>query len=108
MTIRSCISTPAANPARCPFPPSCSITTIRRAFDQLLVSIPDFAREHKLGYLLLTPGDFYRDLHENGATQLWDAVEAIRAFVPRFQTPALRVYQFRGPGAAPTSLRSGL
>ena len=75
---------------------------------RLLVSIPDFAREQKLGYLLLTRGDFYRDLHEKGATQLWDAVDVNRAFVPRFQSPAVRVYQFRGSGAAQASLRSGL
>ncbi|HUA18584.1 MAG TPA: hypothetical protein VMB25_07555 [Bryobacteraceae bacterium] len=75
---------------------------------RLLVSIPDFAREHRLGYLLLTRGDFYRDLHEQGATQFWDTVEASRVFVPRFQTPTVRVYQFRDAGAARASLRSGL
>jgi hypothetical protein len=75
---------------------------------QLLASIPDFARQYQLGYVLLTRGDFYRDLHDSGAHQLCDAVESNRVFEAQFKSPTVTVYRMHDPGAAQASLRPGL
>jgi len=75
---------------------------------RLLVSMPEFAREYQLGYLLVTRGDFYRDLHEDGAQQLWDAVNSNHDFELRFQSPAVRVYRVQTGGVTQASLHPGL
>jgi hypothetical protein len=62
--------------------------------DKLLHTIPDFARQYNLGYALLTHDDFYRDLHENGAKHLSEAVESSHSFQKTFETPALSIYRF--------------
>lgn len=77
-----------------PVPPKLQYHGDEAGIDQLLTSIPDFAREHQLGYLLLTPGDFYRDLHERGARVLGDAVNSSGAFHRMYATPSAAVYRF--------------
>src|SRR6202011_2790062 len=37
--------------------------------DRLVRTIPDFARENRLDYLLATTADFHRDLHARGVDQ---------------------------------------
>ncbi len=61
--------------------------------DRLLHSIDSFARQNRLDYVLLTPGDFYRDLHENGARHLSQAVQDSASFSQLYRTPNAAVYR---------------
>ena len=96
-TTRCCISTLAANPCGLPIPPKLQYHDDQAGIDQLLDSIPDFANRYGLGYALVTPGDFYRDLHERGARREQDAVRSAR---PVFNSPGASIYQF--PASAGT------
>jgi hypothetical protein len=91
-----------------PVPPTLYYHDDQAGIDKLLASIPDFAREYELGYVLLTRDDFYRDLHERGARGLRQAVELNGAFQQRYKSPAVAVYQFKSVGATRASLRPGL
>jgi len=68
--------------------------------DKLLHTIPDFSRQYNLGYVLLAHDDFYRDLHENGARHLSEAVESSRFFQKTFEMPSLSIYRFNDATAA--------
>ncbi len=70
-----------------PIPPKLYYHNDDAGIDKLLHSIPDFARENQLSYVLLTPSDFYRDLHEPGAKHLAEAVETKQRVYPAFKTP---------------------
>lgn len=80
-----------------PIPPKLYYHDDDAGIDRLLASIPDFARQYSLSYVLLTPGDFYRDLHEPGAAHLANAVQHSGAFEQEFQTPSASVYRFTAP-----------
>jgi hypothetical protein len=75
-----------------PIPPKLYYHSDDAGIDKLLDSIPDFARQYQLSYLLLTPSDFYRDLHEARARYLAGAVENSPAFQPAFKTPSFSIY----------------
>jgi len=79
-----------------PVPPRLQYHGDEAGIDRLLTSIPSFAREHQLGYVLLTSDDFYRDLHEHGAQVLSHAVQSNGAFQQTYQSPAASVYRFDG------------
>ncbi|HYL76064.1 MAG TPA: hypothetical protein VEU96_17775 [Bryobacteraceae bacterium] len=79
-----------------PVPPKLQYHQDEAGIDRLLSSIPNFAREHQLGYLLLTQGDFYRDLHERGARVLDNAVTGSSAFQKLYGNPSAAVYRFNG------------
>jgi hypothetical protein len=79
-----------------PVPPKLQYHNDEAGIDQLLSSIPTFAREHQLGYLFLTHDDFYRDLHQRGARVLDDAVNASSAFQKLYISPSAAVYRFNG------------
>jgi len=64
--------------------------------DRLLHTIPDFARQYRLDYVLLTPNDFYRDLGENGARHLREAVRSSGAFTPSYQADLASIYRYTG------------
>jgi hypothetical protein len=77
-----------------PIPPKLYYHNDDAGIDKLLHSIPDFARQYQLSYLLLTPSDFYRDLHQPGARHLAEAVEHSTSFQPSFRTPGVAIYRF--------------
>jgi len=62
--------------------------------DKLLYSLPDFASEQQLSYLVIARDDFYRDLHERGVRSLKRVVESNRAFEPVYKTSDITVYRF--------------
>jgi hypothetical protein len=87
-----------------PIPPKFYYHHDDAGIDKLLHSIPDFAQQYQLSYLLLTPDDFYRDLHQPGARHLADAVEQSSTFQPSFKTPAVAIYRFTPFKSAQASL----
>jgi hypothetical protein len=63
--------------------------------DRLLDSMPDFAREQRLDYALVTSDEFYRDLHQRGALRLKRAVDSTSVFQPIYRAPGVTVYRCR-------------
>jgi hypothetical protein len=76
--------------------------------EKLLRSLPDFAGEHQLEYLVLARDDFYRDLHERGVQRLKQVADSNSAFEPVYRTPDVVVYRFKGLTRAAQGLGSGL
>jgi hypothetical protein len=76
-----------------PIPPKLFYHNDDTGIDKLLHSIPDFTRQYQLSFVLLTPSDFYRDLHEPGARHLTEAVEHSSAFHRAFKTPSVAIYR---------------
>ncbi len=83
-----------------PVPPKFYYHDDQAGIDRLLDSIPDFARRYDLAYALITPADFYRDLHARGARRLLEAVESSREFHPVYTAPSASVYSFTGAARA--------
>lgn len=83
-----------------PIPPKLYYHNDDAGIDKLLHSIPDFAREYQISYILLTPSDFYRDLHEARARYLAETVEHSSEFQPAFKTPSAAIYRFTAPALA--------
>ena len=79
-----------------PIPPKLYYHDDQAGIDKLLLSIPAFASDHDLGYLVIARDDFYRDLHERGARCLKQAVESNKAFEPLYKTDEVAVYRFNG------------
>ena len=75
-----------------PIPPKLYYHGDDAGIDKLLHSIPDFARQQQLSYVLLTPSDFYRDLHEPGARHLAEAVQDSNTFQQVFKAPGAALY----------------
>jgi hypothetical protein len=90
-----------------PIPPKLYYHDDDAGIDKLLHSIPDFARQYQLSYILLTPGDFYRDLHQPGALHLAEAVQQSSAFQPAFKSPAVAIYHFSAPDSAQARFAAG-
>jgi hypothetical protein len=86
-----------------PIPPKLFYHGDDNGIERLLRTIPDFAREYRLDYALLTPDDFYRDLHAHGAEHLRKAVESSGAFEPVFETHGLSVYRYNSRYDASTT-----
>lgn len=80
-----------------PVPPKLQYHGDESGIDRLLSSIPDFARDHRLDYVLLTHDDFYRDLHQRGARVLDDAVKSSTVFEQKYMSPTAAVYRFNRP-----------
>jgi len=59
---------------------------------RLLHTLPEFAHQQGLSYVLVTGGDFHRDLHETGAKSLGDAIHTA-AFEPLVRFPAAAIYR---------------
>ncbi len=75
-----------------PIPPTLYYHNDDAGIYKMLDSIPDFARQYNLSYALLIHDDFYRDLHDNGARHLSEAVQSSHAFEKLFETPSLSIY----------------
>lgn len=63
------------------------------ATDRMVRSIPDFARQNHMDYLLVTSDDFYRDLHRRGIQQLAAAVQADPRLERTFSSPSASIYR---------------
>ncbi len=63
------------------------------AIGRLVDTIPDFARQQRLDYLLVTSTDFYRDLHEGGFHQLAAAVQSNPRVERTFSSPTASIYR---------------
>lgn len=87
-----------------PIPPKLYYHNDDAGIDRLLHSIPDFSREYRLSYILLTPADFYRDLHEHGARHLAEAVQKSNAFEPEFEAPPVAIYRYMASDSTRASL----
>ena len=91
-----------------PIPPRFYFHNDDAGIDRLLHTIPDFAREQRLNYVLLARDDFYRDLHENGAIHFAHAVESSPQFRPIFRTNYAAVYAFTAEDMERLGRASGL
>lgn len=60
--------------------------------DRMVDEVPAFASDHHLEYLLLTPTDFYRDLHQARAERLSRAVAADPAARELYRSPAATIF----------------
>jgi hypothetical protein len=89
-----------------PIPPKLYYHGDQTGIDKLLRSLPEFATEQQLGYIVISPDDFYRDLHQSGARCLKEAVESNRTFEPLYTNSNITVYRFNGPKGADRSLSS--
>jgi hypothetical protein len=61
--------------------------------NQLVRTIPEFARQNRLDYLLVTSDDFYRDLHGRGVEQLAAGIRGDAALERTFYSPAASIYR---------------
>lgn len=89
-----------------PIPPKFHYHDDQAGVDNLLLSVPDFAREHRLSYLLLFPDDFYRDEHERGARLERRGVESSRGLRAVFKTPTTAIYTWNAEAQFQASLHS--
>ena len=55
----------------------------------------DFMQEHQLNYALVTPGDFRRDLQEDGRRAMTAALRDRRFFDEQFTSPGANVFKLR-------------
>jgi hypothetical protein len=62
------------------------------SLDRMVDDVPAFAVGHHLEYVLLTPTDFYRDLHEAGARRLGRALAADPAARELYESGAARIF----------------
>ncbi len=61
---------------RLPIPPKFFYHRDNAGVEKLMASMADFARGYGLGYLLLTPDDYHRDLNEMGTRGLTEAMRS--------------------------------
>lgn len=76
-----------------PLPPKLQYHEDDAGMDRLVDSIPEFASEHGLSYVLLTPDDFYRDLRERGEQRERAAMGKEH---PVFSSAGAAIYQLSG------------
>ena len=76
-----------------PIPPKFYYHHDDAGIDRLLSLIPEFSRDQRLDYVMLTPGDFYRDLRENGAKHLARYVEESPAFGKLYADGYVTIYR---------------
>jgi len=74
-----------------PIPPKLLYHDDQAGIDKLLDAIPSFAQQYGISYALVTPSDFYRDLHERGAKRELEAVRGARTL---FSSSGATIYQF--------------
>jgi hypothetical protein len=92
---------------RLPIPPKYLYHGDDSGVDKLMGSMADFARGHRLDYLLLTPDDYYRDLDAKGTHGLTEAMQS-DAFQKLYGTSQVAVYKLNSSLNATASLRPGL
>jgi hypothetical protein len=92
---------------RLPIPPKFLYHGDDGGIDHLMGSIADFARNHHLQYLLLTPDDYYRDLDAKGTHGLTEAMQS-SAFQKLYGSSRAAVYKLNDRLGAEASLRQGL
>ncbi|MDQ2948822.1 MAG: hypothetical protein M3Y27_23250 [Acidobacteriota bacterium] len=63
------------------------------ATDRLVGKIPDFARQNRLDYLLVTSDDFYRDLHQRGIHLLAASVQTSPRLERDYSSPTASIYR---------------
>ncbi len=63
------------------------------AIDRMVRNIPEFARQNRLDYLLVTSDDFYRDLHQRGIQQLAASVQTHPRLQRTFSSPSASIYR---------------
>lgn len=86
-----------------PIPPKFYYHRDDGGIDRLMGSIADFARGHRLDYLLLTPDDYYRDLHASGTRGLTRAMQS-NAFERLYGSSRVTVYKLKPPPDAGRTL----
>jgi hypothetical protein len=91
---------------RLPIPPKFLYHGDDNGIDKLMGSMADFARGHRLQYLLLTPDDYYRDLDAKGTHGLTEAMQS-DAFQKLYGTSHVAVYKLNPSLNATASLRLG-
>jgi hypothetical protein len=77
---------------RLPIPPKLLYHSDDPGIVKLMGSMADFARGHRLNYLLLTPDDYHRDLNERGARGLTEAMQS-SAFQQVYSSNGAAVYR---------------
>ncbi len=79
-----------------PIPPKFYYHRDDQGIDRLMGSMADFARDYRLDYLLLTPDDYYRDLHASGTRGLTQAMQS-NAFQVLYGSKRVAVYRLIPP-----------
>jgi hypothetical protein len=86
-----------------PIPPKFYYHGDDSGINSLMASMAEFARGYRLDYLLLTPDDYYKDLHASGTRGLTQAMES-GAFQKLYGSNGAAVYKLNSSA----SLRAGL
>jgi hypothetical protein len=73
------------------------------ALDRMVDDVPAFAADHHLDYLLLTPTDFYRDLHQARAQRLSRALTSDPVARELYHSPAATIFSIAPITAASTA-----
>ena len=79
-----------------PIPPKFYYHRDDEGIEKLMASMADFARDYRLDYLLLTPDDYYRDLHAGGTRGLEQAMQS-GAFQKLYGSSRAAVYKLKSP-----------
>jgi hypothetical protein len=77
---------------RLPIPPKFLYHGDDNGIVKLMASMPSFARENRLTYLLLTPDDYHRDLNEKGGAGLAAAMQS-GAFQQVYTSNGVAIYR---------------
>jgi hypothetical protein len=84
-----------------PIPPKFFYHRDNAGVEKLMASMADFARGYGLGYLLLTPDDYHRDLHEMGTRGLTEAMRS-PSFRQVYASKGAAIYKLNpAPGVQP-------
>ena len=75
-----------------PIPPKFAYHEDQAGLNRMVDRVPDFAREQKLDYLLLTQSDFYRDLQDPGRERLMRAMTADPQCHRVYRTSSVSIY----------------
>lgn len=85
--------------SRLPIPPKFLYHADDGAIEKLMASLADFARNHDLDYLLLTPDDYHRDLNAKGTEGLAEAMGSSE-FARLFASDRVAVYKLTAPNVS--------
>ena len=77
-----------------PIPPKFYYHRDDDGINRLMGSMAEFARNYRLEYLLLTPDDYYRDLHASGTSGLTQAMQS-DAFEKLYGSSRVAVYKLK-------------
>ncbi len=89
---------------RLPIPPKFLYHGDDAGIDRLMAAMPDFARDYRLEYLLLTPDDYYRDLNAKGTHGLAQAMRS-DLFEELFATQKVAIYKLNASANTTATLR---